>query len=156
MGDTYSKIFVARWTDMDFNAHMRNTAYLDLAGDLRMMFFQEHGFPPTEFSRLRIGPVIKRDELEYFQEVRLLEEVVATVALAGGSSDGARFRIRNEFFKQDGTRVACLTSVGGWMDLNARKRVPPPEALLAAIRKMPRTDDYEDIPERDRAGTAKR
>lgn len=151
MPDAFSKIFVARWTDMDFNAHMRNTAYLDLAGDLRMMFFQEHGFPPTEFTRLHIGPVVKRDELEYFQEVRLLEAVVSTVALAGASADGARFLIRNEYFKEDGTLVARLTSAGGWMDLQTRALVAPPPPLAAAIAKMPRTDDYAVIPARKRA-----
>ena len=34
---------------MDFNGHMANTAYLDLAADVRMAFFAEHGFPPAEF-----------------------------------------------------------------------------------------------------------
>jgi acyl-CoA thioester hydrolase len=31
--------------DMDFNRHMRNTAYLDKSADVRMLFFAEHGFP---------------------------------------------------------------------------------------------------------------
>jgi acyl-CoA thioester hydrolase len=145
MADMYSKIFVARWTDMDFNAHMRNTAYLDLAGDLRMMFFQEHGFPPQEFVRRHVGPVVQRDELEYFREVHLLEGVVVTLALCGLSRDGSRFRIRNEFLKEDGTRVAQLNSLGGWMDLETRKLVSPPPALAAALDSLPRTDDFEEI-----------
>ena len=31
--------FVAGWGDMDFNGHMRNTAYLDRGSDSRMLFF---------------------------------------------------------------------------------------------------------------------
>ncbi len=151
MADLFSKIFVARWTDMDFNAHMRNTAYLDLAGDLRMMFFQENGFPPQEFVRRRVGPVVQRDELEYFQEVHLLEEVVVTLAVAGLSRDGSRFRIRNEFLNPNGTRVARVNSLGGWMDLDSRKLVTPPAALAAALDRLPHTDDFAEI-ERDPKG----
>ena len=41
----YSKQVLAGWGDMDFNSHMRNTAFLDKAADVRMMFFAENGFP---------------------------------------------------------------------------------------------------------------
>jgi len=68
----YSKEFIAGWGTMDFNSHMANTAYLNLAADVRMAFFADHGFPPSEFRRLAIGPVIRKDELEYFREVGLL------------------------------------------------------------------------------------
>ena len=40
----YSKEFLAGWGTMDFNGHMGNTAYLNLAADVRMAFFAEHGF----------------------------------------------------------------------------------------------------------------
>ena len=30
MTEPFRKSFIVRWADMDFNAHMRNTAYLDL------------------------------------------------------------------------------------------------------------------------------
>ena len=56
---------------MDFNAHMRNTAYLDLSADVRMMYFAEHGFSMREFETLKIGPVILKDEIEYFRELKL-------------------------------------------------------------------------------------
>jgi acyl-CoA thioester hydrolase len=64
MPELFAKTFHVRWGDMDFNAHMKNTAYLDLAADVRMMYFQAHGFTMREFERLRLGPVIMRDELQ--------------------------------------------------------------------------------------------
>lgn len=60
----YRKTLYAGWRDMDFNSHMRNTAYLDKAADVRQMFLIEHGFPVEEFARRRIGPrrsVARRD-----------------------------------------------------------------------------------------------
>jgi acyl-CoA thioester hydrolase len=142
----YSKILFAGWGDMDFNAHMRNTAFLDKAVDVRMLFFAEHGFPVEEFARLEVGPVVLRDEVDYRREVRLLQQIVVTLALAGLADDGSRMRLRNEVLRADGTLCARVTSTGGWLDLVERKLVAPPEALLAVLRAMPRTDDFASLP----------
>lgn len=132
----------AGWGDMDFNGHMRNTSFLDKSADLRMMFFSEHGFPADAFARLRVGPVIMRDEVDYFREIGLLDEMSVTISAAALSEDGSRFRIRNEFFRADGKRAASVTSAGGWLDLAARKLVLPPADLLAALQSLPRADDF--------------
>lgn len=103
---------------MDFNSHMRNTAFLDKSADVRMMFFAEHGFPMGEFVRQQIGPVIRKDEIEYFREIRLLEDFRVTLALAGLSDDGSRFVLRNEFSRVGEQLAARVTSAGGWLDLS--------------------------------------
>ena len=142
----YSKTLFAGWADMDFNSHMRNTAFLDKSADVRMMFFAENGFPMSEFVRRRIGPVILRDEIEYRREIGLLQEFAVTLAIAGLVPDGGRFVMRNEFLRGDGTLCARVTSTGAWLDLAARKLVAPPEALLAALRALPRTEDFTERP----------
>jgi len=86
----HSQTLYAGWADMDFNSHMASTAYLNKCVDVRLMFFAKNGFPPSELARLKIGPVAMRDELEYFREVGLLQEIVVTNALAGLSGDGSR------------------------------------------------------------------
>jgi len=143
---TFDTVFVAGWGDMDFNAHLRNTAFLDKAVDLRMMFFAAHGVPMSELARLRIGPVVMRDEVDYFREIRLLEKIRATLAMAGLADDGSRFALRNEFFREDGKPAARLTSTGGWLDLDTRKLIAPPPPLQDAMRAMPRTDDFRVLP----------
>ena len=142
----FEQRLVAGWGDMDFNAHMGNTAYLDKAVDVRMMFFAEHGFPVSEFTRLRVGPVVMKDEVEYYRETQLLDELRVTLAIAGLADDGSRFRLRNEFFRADGKPVAKLTSTGGWLDLSARKLVPAPTTMLATLELLVRTDDFETMP----------
>jgi len=141
----FKKTLFAGWGDMDFNAHMRNTAYLDKSGDVRMFFFAEHGFPGSEFTRLRIGPVVRKDEVEYFREIGLLEPFEVSLALAGQSEDGSRFLLRNEFIKADGRTAARVTSSGGWLDLATRKLAVPPAALLEAMGDLPRTKDFQDL-----------
>ena len=142
----YAKTLYAGWADMDFNSHMKNTAYLDKAADVRQMFLMEHGFPIEEFLRLRIGPVIRKDEVEYFNEVGLQQQITVTYALAGHSLDGSRFLLRHEIFHMDGKLSARITSAGGWLDLAERKLVIPPPALLAAMELLEKTDDFTVLP----------
>jgi acyl-CoA thioester hydrolase len=142
----FEKTLIAGWGDMDWNSHMANTAYFNKGADVRMMYFAEHGFPMGEFARLKIGPVILKEEIEYFREIRLLDEVRVTLSLAGVSEDGSRFRIRNEFFRPDGKRAARLESSGGWLDLTNRKLVVPPAGLLSALQSLPQTERVESLP----------
>jgi acyl-CoA thioesterase FadM len=71
------------------------TCRFSTSADVRMMFFAEHGFSMEEFVRRKLGPVILKDELEYFREVRLLEtfRVTALQSLP-----------RTEYFQQLSTK----------------------------------------------------
>lgn len=131
---------------MDFNSHMRNTAFLDKSGDVRMMFFTENGFSGNEWAKLRIGPVVMKDELEYYREINLLENIKVTLSLAGLSDDGSRFCIRNEFFLPNGKLAARVTSSGGWMDLNARRLIVPPPKLFDIVHSLQKTEDFKELP----------
>ena len=142
----YAKQFLAGWGSMDFNGHLANTAYLDLAADVRMAFFADHGFPPGEFRRIGLGPVVRKDEVQYFREVGLHDVVTVTHAAAAMSADGARFILENEVWGPSGERAALVRSSGGWLDLKARKLAPPPPALLAALAQIPRTPEFSEIP----------
>lgn len=129
----YEKTMVAGWGDMDFNSHMRNTAFLD------------QGFPMAEFMRLKIGPVVMKDEVEYFREFRLLDEMRVTMMLSGLSPDGSRMKLRNDFYKKD-VLAARVTSTGGWLDIAQRKLVCPPDGLLQALRNAARSEDFRELP----------
>jgi acyl-CoA thioester hydrolase len=142
----YTKTLYAGWSDMDFNSHMKNTAYLDKAADVRQMFLMEHGFPIDEFLRLRIGPVVMKDEVEYFKEVGLQQQIQVNYALAGHSQDGSRFLLRHEIFRSDGKLAARVTSAGGWLDLAARKLIVPPPALFDAMNLLQKTSDFVVLP----------
>ena len=139
-----------RWGDLDVNAHMRNTAYLDMAADVRMMFFAEHGFTLRDFERRRVGPVILRDEVDYHRELKLHEVVTVDLVAAGMSEDGSRFRLRSHFVRADGKASARVTSTGGWLDLDARKLAEPPEDLRRALLSIPQSTDFEILPDSTR------
>jgi acyl-CoA thioester hydrolase len=143
--DRYAKEFIAGWGTMDFNGHLANSGYLNLAADVRMAFLAEHGFPPGEFRRLALGPVIRKDELEYFREVGLHDTVMVTYAVLAMSANGARFVVENEIWLAAGERAATVRSTGGWLDLRARKLVAPPTALFAALTRAPRAPGFVEL-----------
>ena len=145
----FERTFIAGWGDMDFNAHMRNTAYLDKSADLRLTFFESCGYPAKEFERLRLGPLVMKDELEYRREFRLHDEIRATMMLAGLSDSGSRVIWRNDFYRE-ATLAAQVTTLSGWIDLEARKLVSPPPELLDAIRDLPRTEEFAVLPDPSR------
>ena len=136
-----SRRFLAGWADMDWNSHMANTAYLN-----KVLALAEKGFPLEEFVRLRLGVVIMKDELEYKREVKWMEEIDITFSLAGLAPDGSRFKVQNEVRRTNGELAARISSTGGFMDLDARKLVAPPPAVLEAYRSLPRTQDYVELP----------
>jgi acyl-CoA thioester hydrolase len=145
-GKPFSMAAVAGWADMDANAHMANFAYLNKCVDARMSFFKQQGFAVTDFARRRIGPVLRRDELEYHREVGLLEPITVTLALAGMAVDGSRFRLLNEVLKEGGVLAARVRCEGGWMDLAARKLIAPPDDLREALAAMPQAVEFEMLP----------
>ncbi|WP_256081396.1 thioesterase family protein [Massilia sp. YIM B04103] len=142
----FERKLMAGWGDMDFNSHMANTAFLNKVGDTRMLFLTEQGFSVQELMRLNIGPVVMKDDLSYFKEVLLLEEITVTLALAGMSSDGSRWHLRSDILRADGKPAARVNSAGGWLDLSARKLIAPPANLLAAWQSLQQTEDFQELP----------
>ena len=143
MSKVFEKTFHVGWAHVDFNGHLGNTSFLNLAVDVRMFFFAENGFPVSEFQRRRFGPVIMRDEITYFKEMYMLDKIRITFQNAGMSEDATRFRLRNDFFREDGKMAASLTTTGGWLGFDTRKLVVPPKKLANAMRNLARTEDFE-------------
>lgn len=141
----FRQAYFAGWEHMDFNGHMRNSAYLDLCSDTRLKFFEANGFTADSFAKLGFGPAIMTDELRYFRELNLLEKFTVTLSMAGLAPNASRFKLRNEFFNADNELSCRVTSVGGWLHLEQRKLIVPPPELLNAFLAATRTDDFEEL-----------
>jgi len=138
--------FTVGWGALDANGHMANTAYLDYSADCRMMYFKANGFAMEEMLRRGVGPVVKKDEIEYRAEFRMLEKITVELQLAGISEDGSRFRFKNIFMKEDGKVAAVVVTTAGWLDHRKRCLTVPPDELLEIIKALPHTDDFEEFP----------
>ena len=142
----FSVMFQAQWSDMDQNGHMRTHAFLASAENSRLQYFTARGYPAREFARRGLGPVIQSDDLQYRAELRLMATADLELRMAGLSADGARFRMRNSFTRDDGTMACIVTSAGGWLDLAARRLTTPPADLLVLLESLARTDDFQELP----------
>jgi acyl-CoA thioester hydrolase len=146
MSAVYKQFFHVRWNEADTNGHMRNSAYLDMASDVRMMYFQENNFTAKDFEEMRVGPVVMKDEIHYFREMKLMDPLEVTLEMAGMAPDGSRFIIRNCYFRQDGKISVTINSTVGWLDLDERRLIVPPESLFDALRNIAKTDDFVELP----------
>jgi acyl-CoA thioester hydrolase len=152
--EPFRRTLQVRWSDIDFLAHMKNTAYLDAAVDVRFLYFESRGLAARDFAALGIGPVVQRDEIEYFRELRFLDPYTVTHEIAGASDDFSRFMLRNEFYRPDGKLAARLVSTGGWLALASRKLIAPPPAVVSALAALARTADWVALPGSVKAGQA--
>lgn len=142
----WEEAFQVSWAHLDGNAHMANTSFMQVAIDCRFHYFASRGVTPAEFAKWRLGPVVRRDEIDYHRELQLLQPARVNLLLAGLSGDASRFRIVNEIRRPDGELAARITTLGGWFDLDARKLVAPPSPLADALRDLERTADFEALP----------
>jgi acyl-CoA thioester hydrolase len=141
----FEERFRVGWSDLDGNAHMGNSSYLDQVSNTRMLFFVKNGFTPARFASEKFGPVVVRDELVYKKELRLMEEFTVDFELGGISEDGVRFRVRNTFRNGANEVVAVVKSEGVWFDLEHRRPRSPPSELDTVMRSLQRSEDFTEI-----------
>lgn len=135
-----------RWDDLDANRHVRNTAFSEYASNARFHLLVAHGFDQDRLEQLRFGPVMMREDIRYRRELFFGDVVTVRVHAAGLSADGSHWRVFQEVFRPDGKDAATLSIQGGWIHLDERKLVAPPEELAAVLQSLPRTADFEELP----------
>lgn len=141
----YERRFEAIWADIDMNGHMRHTTYMDYATQARMCCFADHGFGLREFSRHGCGPILTREEVRYLREIRPGQAFRVRVELSGLSEDLKHFAMRSTVVGSDDDPAAVIDIHGAWMDMGARRLMPAPPALVAAMAGMPRSEDFGPI-----------
>jgi acyl-CoA thioester hydrolase len=144
--------FEVRWSDVDGNRHVRNTAFSEYATHTRFRLLAAHGFDAARLEALRFGPVMMREETRYRRELHLGDRVTVTVRCSGLSADASHWRVHQEVLRDDGKEAAVLTIVGGWIHLDSRKLIVPPPELAAILLALPRTRDFEELASLIRGG----
>jgi len=138
--------FTIRWSDVDANGHMRNTAYSEICSDTRVAMLAAGGFAWSRFESLGLGPVLLRENIVYQREAGLGEDVRVDAKAAGLSPDGARWAIRHRLWKQDGVRMARVAVLCGWIDFTTRRLVVPPPELARVLEDLDRTGSFVELP----------
>lgn len=143
MNKKYYIAIEVRWSDLDANRHLANSAYVNYGGHIRTKFLAENGFSQQEFQANNIGPIAFSETTHFFKEIMPNETIYLTMELKGVSENRTFFEFVHNFYKADGTHAASSRMSGAWFNLNQRKLAVPPENLLKVINEMPRAHDYK-------------
>ncbi len=145
MDHSASFVFPIRWADLDANGHVRHSVFFDLGAQARITFLEREGFGVARMQEVRVGPVLFTETAQYRNEVRSGEQVTVAVELTGISANLKHFAMRHRVVREDQSIACIIDCRGAWMDLDARRVVPAPDALFAVLERMPRAADYAEL-----------
>jgi acyl-CoA thioester hydrolase len=145
--DAYSMSYQVRWTDIDANRHVRYSAYIDAAAELRYRFFTEHDLPPEAFDKLGVGPIYTSLTANFYREVRLGETLTITYLLSGLSPSGVRWKVQHDFLKENGKKAVSLWLEGTILNLKTREPIAPTPEIMRVFQQVPRSPNFEELSE---------
>mgnify|MGYP000108971719 CR=1 FL=1 len=108
----YMKAFEVRWSDLDANRHLANSAYTNFMSHARMSFLIESGLDLPEMVEQNLGPVVFFEHMHYLREVLPGTGVRVSVEVAGLSRDGMFFEFHHNFYDHRGNFVEGYYLVG--------------------------------------------
>lgn len=145
----YKKEFEVRWSDIDANGHLANSAYTNFMSHTRMGFFIEYGFSMRELATYNIGPVVFYEHTYYYKESFIGKPISVTLELSGLSADGMFFKFEHNFYNHKGEHLASSDMLGSWIDLKTRRLTILPKVLLELSEKFPKTLNYKILTKQD-------
>lgn len=145
----YQKQFEIRWSDVDANSHLANSAYTNFMSHARMSFFSEYGFSLPEIQKHDLGPVVFYEHMYYFKESFIGDPITVTIEVSGLSEDGKFFMFEHNFYNHKGENLAYCEMQGGWIDLKTRRLCGLTEELLKLANKFPKSDSFKILTKED-------
>ncbi len=145
----YKKQFEIRWSDIDANRHLANSAYINFMSHTRTAFLQDHGFSLMALSKSDLGPVVFYEHIHYFKESFLGQPLTVSLEVSGLSEDGMFFKFDHNFYNHKGENLAYCEIFGAWIDLKTRKLTGLSEALLPMANKFPKSKNFKIISKED-------
>ena len=145
----YTKEFEIRWSDIDANRHLANTAYVNFMSHTRMAFLMENGFGQKDLARENIGPAVFYEHIYYFKEVFAGKPIKVSLQLKGLAEDGMYFEFLHNFYDEKGRNFASCEMMGAWIDLKERKLTKLPKALFKNLDSLEHTKDFKVLSKED-------
>ena len=145
----YLKEFEIRWSDIDANRHLANSAYINFMSHTRMEYLTGIGFGHAQMAQYDIGPVIFYEHIYYFKEVFPGKPIKVSLEVSGLSKDGMFFEFIHNFYDHKGKNIARCEMMGAWIDLKKRKLIRLPDELLNNFEAVPKSKDFRIVTKED-------
>ena len=95
----FQKKIEVRWADVDANNHLRHSAYADICAHTRIAYLADRGLDAAKQKELAIGPVLFKEQTEYFKEVDMGEVLTITVEAGTATESRKVFVMVNKVYK---------------------------------------------------------
>ncbi|MGB5553098.1 MAG: acyl-CoA thioesterase [Flavobacteriaceae bacterium] len=151
----YLKDFEIRWSDVDANRHLANSAYLNFMSHTRMAFLMELGFNHKTMVEHQISPVVFYEHIYYFKEAFPGRPIKVSMEIMGMSEDGKFFEFHHNFYDFKGTHFAHCEMMGAWIDLKTRALTGLSGLFMEAFEKVEKADGFRILTKEDTRKFAK-
>ncbi len=151
----FLKEFDIRWSDLDANRHLANSAYINFMSHTRMSYLTGIGFAHKAFEKYGIGPVVFYEHIYYFKEVFPGKPIRVSVEFKGMSEGGKFVELHHNFYDQNGKNLAFAEMMFGWIDLKERKLVSLPQEALDIFNGLEKAIDFKVLTKEDTRKFAK-
>ena len=145
----FFKEFEIRWSDIDANRHLANSAYINFMSHTRMAYLGLLGFNHKSMAANNIGPVVFYEHVYYFKEAFPGRPVKVSLEFVGMSEDGMFFEFRHNFYDHKGKNFARCEMMGAWIDLKERKLTGLPKEFMEAFEAMEKSEDFKILTKAD-------
>ena len=145
----YFKEFEIRWSDIDANGHLSNTAYVNFMAHTRMGFLIENGFTHKTMAEKNIGPVVFYEHIYYFKEVFTGKPIKVSSELMGFSENGMFFEFYHNFYDANGKNFAHCEMMGAWIDLKKRSLISLPDESIATFNNVEKAEGFRVLTKED-------
>ncbi|KAA2219471.1 MULTISPECIES: acyl-CoA thioesterase [Maribacter] len=145
----YLKDFEIRWSDVDANRHLANSAYLNYMSHTRMAFLMEIGFDHSTLAKHEIGPVVFYEHIYYFKEAFPGKPIKVSMEIMGMSEDAKFFEFHHNFYNHKGENFAHCEMMGAWMDLKTRKLTGLSEDFLVTFKNVEKGEGFRILSKED-------
>lgn len=133
------------WSQIDANRHLRHSAYADFCAQARSNMLNKMGLSLDDFAKQKIGPILFREELIYFREVKLDEFIKVDVQLTKLNKINGRFSFQHILYKENQVKAAEVNVDGAWLNLVDRKLTDIPSDWYEILEKIPKSENYAEI-----------
>lgn len=145
----YIKNFEIRWSDVDANRHLANSAYVNFMSHTRVAFFEDHNFSLSNLAKFDVSPVIFYEHIYYFKEAFLGTPIRVSLEVTGLSADGMFFKMEHNFYNDKGENLANCELLGAWINLKTRSLTALPEHLISEMETFPKSKDFKIMTKED-------
>lgn len=145
----FTKQFEIRWSDVDANRHLANSAYTNFMSHTRMAFFIEMGLTMDVLVKHNSGLVVFYEHMYYFKEAFLGQPITVSLEVSGLSTDGMFFKFDHNFYNIKGKNIAHCEMLGAWINLKTRKLMSLNDELLQIVNSFPRSKNFKILTKED-------